>query len=144
LKHLEEFGNIDEDLLDYLEKTRIEIDSITAQVGNQIFWNFIMDKLEKKFTTRDYTRAIDIPDYIAPKGIKEITDALAKKGSQITENLRDEITKEMENVEGFKDTQQTQIEINDRIASKILEDSDIKSFIIDLENIKTKYDWLNY
>ena len=144
LKHLEEFGNIDEDLLDYLEKTRIEIDSITAQVGNQRFWNFIMDKLEKIFTTRDYTRAIDIPDYIAPKGIKEITDALAKKGSQITENLRDEITKEMENVEGFKDTQQTQIEINDRIASKILEDSDIKSFIIDLENIKTKYDWLNY
>ena len=74
MKHLEEFGNIDEDLLDYLEKTRIEIDSITAQVGNQRFWNFIMDKLEKIFTTRDYTRAIDIPDYVAPKGIKEITD----------------------------------------------------------------------
>jgi hypothetical protein len=54
------------------EYKRIEIDLVLKEVGNKRFWDFIIFKLKRLFSTRDYTRAINIPSYITPEPLGEL------------------------------------------------------------------------
>jgi hypothetical protein len=68
------FADLD---IDFLRTSRIEINAVIAQVGDQRFWKFIMDKLQQLYSTRNYNRAIKLPsqdlgsDETDPKRIKE-------------------------------------------------------------------------
>src|SRR5919202_1814808 len=54
--------------VEYVTTRRVEINSVTEELNdNQKFWNWIVEKLRKKFTNWDYTRAVDIPEYVTPK-----------------------------------------------------------------------------
>jgi hypothetical protein len=54
----ENFEGLD---LDYLETKRIHLDIVMEEVGNEKFWQWILDKLEETFPIRNYNRVISIP-----------------------------------------------------------------------------------
>jgi hypothetical protein len=58
----------------------VEIDSVlTALNNNAIFWQFIHFKLQERFPTRNYNRAIDIPEYVIPDCVEELNDIVREK-----------------------------------------------------------------
>ena len=62
-----------EEELEYLKPKRIEIDSVMIAVNdNQKFWDYIVKKLQEKFPTRDYNRAIDIPEHVVPTTLEKL------------------------------------------------------------------------
>ena len=66
--------------LKYVSNKRIEIDSVMAAVNdNAKFWEFILSKIEDKFPTRDYNRAIDIPEYVMPSCLEELNEQVREK-----------------------------------------------------------------
>jgi 5S rRNA maturation endonuclease (ribonuclease M5) len=84
--------------IDYITTKRIEINSVTEELNdNQKFWNWIVEKLRATFTNWDYTRAVDIPEYVIPKPLKSLneniekigTAILKKRGEKLRESLSD-------------------------------------------------------
>jgi hypothetical protein len=53
--------------LRYLRSNRIELGAITAAAGPQRSWEWLKDKILKKFPNRDYTRVFDVPEAVMPK-----------------------------------------------------------------------------
>ncbi len=51
------FKNVD---VDFLDEERVELDAIIAKVGDERFFQYILDTLENLYPTRDYNRAIEI------------------------------------------------------------------------------------
>jgi hypothetical protein len=70
----------------YLKKKRIELDSIIQRVGAEIFWKYIVHKLETEFpATRDYREIVSEPkpeDYY-PDKINESLKYIAKYIKQV-------------------------------------------------------------
>jgi hypothetical protein len=101
-------GKIHDDLLtekiDYVRHKRIEIDRILAAVKNNArFWEFILDKLEERFPTRNYNRAIDVPEYVIPDCVVELNDIVREKATYILKEERSRIQKRFSNNSGFLD-----------------------------------------
>ena len=48
-------------MLDFLDKERVELDAILAKVGDERFFQYILDTLKELYPKRDYNRAIEIP-----------------------------------------------------------------------------------
>ena len=46
--------------MDFLDDERVELDAILAKVGDERFFQYILDTLEELYPTRDYNRAIEI------------------------------------------------------------------------------------
>jgi 5S rRNA maturation endonuclease (ribonuclease M5) len=67
--------------LDYLETKRIEINSITAQLGdNERFYSWIEDRHRKLFPDRDFTRSFIVPEYVKPNVVQELEGLIEGKG----------------------------------------------------------------
>lgn len=103
----ERFKNVD---IEFLKDKRIEIDAILAQVGDERFWEYIMSRLKEIFPTRNYNRAISLPERyskeksdLLPKATKKLVRYimdLTEDGSEETETA---IKKGLEKVDGFLD-----------------------------------------
>jgi hypothetical protein len=105
LKPLQEL-DIDE-TIEYISKKRIEIDSVLATVNdNAAFLNFILSKLEDRFPTRDYNRAIDIPEYVNPPYLEELNKQVREKCTLILKPERNKIRNRFSNTKGFLDVKQ--------------------------------------
>jgi hypothetical protein len=88
--------------LEYLKTKRIEIDSVMIAVNdNQKFWGYILKKLEEKFPTRNYNRAIDIPEHVVPTTIEKLNDMVRIRSTRITQDKRNEISSKYHDYEGF-------------------------------------------
>jgi Protein of unknown function C-terminus (DUF2399) len=105
LKPLQEL-DIDE-TIEYISKKRIEIDSVLATVNdNAAFLNFILSKLEDRFPTRDYNRAIDIPEYVNPPYLEELNKQVREKCTLILKPERNKMRNRFSNTKGFLDVKQ--------------------------------------
>jgi hypothetical protein len=81
-----------EEVVEYVSDKRIEIDSVMAAVNdNARFWKFILDKLEDKFPTRNYNRAIAIPEYVMPACLETLNEKVRKQSTAILEKERAKI-----------------------------------------------------
>ena len=61
--------------IDYISTKRVEINSVTEELSdNQKFWDWIVEQLRAKFTNWDYTRAVDIPEYVMPKPLELLNE----------------------------------------------------------------------
>ena len=70
--------------IDYVTTKRVEINSVTEELNdNQKFWNWIVDKLRAKFANWDYTRAVNIPEYVMPKSLELLNETIEKIGTAI-------------------------------------------------------------
>ena len=133
-------GKIHDDILtekiDYVQHKRIEIDSILAAVKNNArFWEFILDKLEEKFPTRNYNRAVDIPEYVIPDCVVELNDIVREKATYILKEERSRIQKKFSNNRGFLDVTKFDKAIPDHFKKIIEEDNTIKSLLRRIDRI---------
>ena len=93
-----------EEELEYLKTKRIEIDSVMIAVNdNQNFWEYIVKKLEEKFPTRDYNRAIDIPEHVVPTALEKLNDMVRNLSIRLTQDKRNEISDKYHDYKGFID-----------------------------------------
>ena len=60
-------------LLFEIRKRRIEIDTVIAAAGSERFWKYLKTQLEYLFTNRDYNRAIEVPNYVMPEEIEDLS-----------------------------------------------------------------------
>jgi 5S rRNA maturation endonuclease (ribonuclease M5) len=68
--------------LKYTANMRIEIDSVLAKVGNEPFWEYIVDNLVKQFPQRNYNRSINVPQFVMPDVINEFLNKIKKDSKQ--------------------------------------------------------------
>ena len=93
-----------EEELEYLKTKRIEIDSVMIAVNdNQKFLEYIVKKLEEGFPTRDYNRAIDIPEHVVPTALEKLNDMVRILSIRLTQDKRNEISGKYHDYEGFID-----------------------------------------
>lgn len=133
-KHLKEKTKNDPKLknqLDYLKHYRIEIDSVLAEIGNEEFWDYIIQKLVEIFPYRNYNRAIDIDKKsIIPDSLQEFINNTNKIIHRTQEPERQKIMNELENVMGlFDDVEELEIEFEDRLRSIVENNPEVKNKI---------------
>jgi len=122
-----------DDMIDYLDsEKRIEIDSVLRVIGNERFWNFILKELDSVFPTRDYNRAITIPEYVPPKEIDDLIANIKTIVSEFQKDERENISSELVDIEGFIDVKPKEKEIKDRLRANIQDNSEIKDKVMDL------------
>jgi hypothetical protein len=107
------------DKLRFLKHKRIEIDSIIAKVGSEMFWEFVEHKLSERFPTRNYNRAIDIPEFVYPDIVEVMLEQLQKILAVTVKQERQCIENELSKVSGFLDPQEKEQEVESRLKDTI-------------------------
>ncbi len=103
LKPLEQGGKFSgiypKEWIDYITARRIEINSITEELNdNERFWNWIVNKLRARFTNWDYTRAVNIPEYVMPKALESLNENIEKVGTTILKKQREKLRKRVSHI----------------------------------------------
>ena len=125
------------------ENKRIEIDSVLTKVGSKKFWDFLVIRINERFPTRNYNRAITFPKQVLPTVLEELVELASKKVASFLKPEYEKITKELAQVCGFitVDIRVKQEEIVKRLKHKIESDNvvsnkDLESFIKKIEDMK--------
>lgn len=138
IDHIEEIMENDDRFADldieFLKTSRIEINAVIAAVGDQRFWNFIMDKLHELYPTRNYNRAIDLPSEdtdidetdLYPNAIRKLILQVRKIAANAVEETEKKIISEQKNVQGFLDVPKKKQENKDLVIKTIAENENIK------------------
>jgi hypothetical protein len=139
LKPLQVSSVLTEDTVEYVSNRRIEIDSVLAAVNdNAIFWEFILSKLKYKFPTRDYNRAIDIPEYVMPSCLEVLNQKVHKKCTLILKQERNKMKHQFSNTTGFLDIRQFNESLPIHLRKIIESDNRIKPLLSDIESLTLK------
>ena len=129
-KHLEEKAKKDPKLksqLDYLKQHRVEIDSVLAEVGNEEFWNYIIEKLEEIFPNRNYNRAIKVPEYILPEIFEDFKESVINIVSEFQLPIKEGWIERLRDTKGLLDV---------KLYEKII-DEELRSFA-DKDEVENK------
>jgi hypothetical protein len=111
-----------EEELEYLKTKRIEIDSVMIVVNdNQKFWEYIVNKLKEQFPTRDYNRAIDIPEHVVPATLEKLNDMVRILSTRLTQDKRNEISNKYHDYEGFIDDVDEEEKANSEELNTVIE-----------------------
>ncbi|MGA9845829.1 MAG: hypothetical protein WBQ25_26305 [Nitrososphaeraceae archaeon] len=98
----EYYGEYSKEMIDYVEDKRIEINSVIAELDdNARFWGWIIEKLREHFPTRDYTRSVNIPEYVIPESLQLFNDKVKEKGIAIAKEQLDKLQENLSNISGF-------------------------------------------
>jgi hypothetical protein len=77
-------GVYSKEMVRYVEDKRVEINSVVEALNdNSRFWEWIIKKLRNHFTSRDYNRAVDVPEYVMPKCLESLNEKVKEKGIAI-------------------------------------------------------------
>ncbi len=126
------------DKLQFLKHKRIEIDSIIAKVGSERFWKFVEHRLGERFPTRNYNRALEIPEFVYPDILRDILEKLEKRLKASIAAQRQKIINELPNVSGScHNLRQKEEEIGSRLKHKIADDEIIKPLIEKMKKFLT-------
>jgi hypothetical protein len=103
LKPLQEGGELadvyPQDWVDYVEDRRVEINSVVTELDdNAKFWEWIVQKLRDRFDTRNYNRAVDIPEYVMPKCLESLTEEIKEKGTAILKQHREKLQERLSDI----------------------------------------------
>jgi hypothetical protein len=108
--------------LEYLKTKRIEIDSVMIAVNdNQKFWEYLIKKLEEQFPTRDYNRAINIPEHVVPIILERLNDIVRILSTRLTRDKRNEISSKYHDYEGFIDDVDEEEKANSEELKNVIE-----------------------
>ena len=118
------------EMIKYLEdRNRIEIDSVLAAVeDSRIFWDYILEELDAVFKSRDYNRAIDIPNHVKPDLIAKLFTNIENR---LIESQSEEIQKiknEIKDTSGFYYIESKTQELENRIRF-VCNNNDVKKII---------------
>jgi hypothetical protein len=85
--------------INYIATKRVEINSVTEALNdNQKFWDWIVEKLRTSFTNWDYTRAVDIPEYVMPKSLESLNENIEKIGTAIFKKQRYKLSENLSDI----------------------------------------------
>ena len=103
LKPLQEGGELadvyPEDWVDYVEDRRVEINSVVTELDdNAKFWEWIVQKLRDRFDTRNYNRAVDVPEYVMPKCLEYLNVEIKEKGTAILKQHREKLQERLSDI----------------------------------------------
>ena len=111
-----------EEELEYLKTKRIEIDSVMIAINdNQKFWEYILKKLGEQFPTRDYNRAINIPEHVVPATLEKLNDMVRILSTHLTRGKRNEISSKYHDYEGFIDDVDEEEKANSEELKNVIE-----------------------
>jgi hypothetical protein len=103
LKPLQEGGELadvyPQDWVDYVKNRRVEINSVVTELDdNAKFWEWIVQKLRDRFDTRNYNRAVDVPEYVMPKCLEYLTEEIKEKGIAILKKPRKKLQERLSDI----------------------------------------------
>ncbi|MDQ5869603.1 MAG: DUF2399 domain-containing protein, partial [Thermoproteota archaeon] len=121
--------------IEYARRMRIEIDSVLMQVGNEEFWDFLVDKLDEKFPTRNYNRSVQVPESVTPDVVDEFIQRLQNKIKMLLKPEYENERVKLENFEGMLNDgiEQKKEEIIRRFKDIVSKDENLK---VTLEKIQ--------
>jgi len=116
--------------VEYVSSKRIEIDSVMAALNdNAKFWEFILSKLQERFPTRNYNRAINVPECVMPTIIESLNMMVREKAIVASEKERLKLKEEFSNTKGFLDVKQYDVTVAQKLRTIIENDTGIKPFL---------------
>ena len=121
----ERFKDVD---VDFLDEERIELDAILAKVGDEKFFQYILDTLEDLYPKRDYNRAIEIPTEDLGARHEEILATIDTRVEDIISVKSDSIKKELGDVTGFVNVKEKLEEIKARLRKVLADNPDYEDF----------------
>jgi uncharacterized protein DUF2399 len=126
----------DDEKIEYVSNKRIEIDSVMAAVNdNAKFWEFILSKLKEKFPTRNYNRAINMPEYVVPSSLESLNNIVRIKLTSILENERIRMRNKFSSTTGFLDVKGDELSILEQFRVIIENDDSIKPLLEKIDNL---------
>jgi hypothetical protein len=120
--------------IEFLRTKRIEINAIIAKVGDERFWNFIMDKLNERYPIRDYNRAMEPPSKdpdmdeidIYPNPIRKLIQRIRGSRDDAVADIEARIESDQQKVKGFLTISEQKKKNKDRVMKAIAENEDFK------------------
>jgi hypothetical protein len=144
------FKDVDVDFLDY---ERVELDAILAQVGDERFFQYIIDALKEIWPKRDYNRSIEMNDLILLEvpdeklGERlEHEDVIIKINDKIqsfTKPKLDEIKEELKDTTGFLEVKEKRKEIKKRFGEILTKDANYRDFTYKLTELVESHPFFN-
>ena len=134
------FKDVDVDFLDgadpeFKDGERVELDAILAKVGDERFFEYILDTLEKLYPTRDYNRAIEIVIDELGAEHEDTLELIDNKVKDIIDPESEKIKEELKKVEGFVDVKEKLDEIKERLSKTLSDDPDYEDFTTKLADL---------
>jgi hypothetical protein len=71
-------GDTDETYVEFLRTKRFELNTIRKEVGSEIFWKWLRNKILETFPTRNYNRAVFLSDYLLTPTMIRFFEGLKK------------------------------------------------------------------
>jgi hypothetical protein len=127
--------------IDFLKKSKIELDAILAAVGSEKLWKYLMERLKESHPTRDYNRVISSRPsllYHYPQSIKNLVRYMDNHIDSLISKEREKIEAELKDVEGFVEVEKKKKEIEKRLGDIVEADPDLKKMGQKLEELITK------
>jgi len=111
------------------------------EVGAQRFWNWLKDKLIETFPTRDYNRAITVPDYVYTETMTNFIMVLRKSlTNQLKENVSDIERAYRDTKNGFLGTNEALTYTRQYLKKKLENDDNIMRIDSQLQDIIEELD----
>ena len=112
-------------------------------VGNERFWQWVLDKLEKQFPNRDYDRVTDLPKsyQFKPDELDNVDRRVRDYISHIMEPVIEQKIQELKNYAGFiEDVDEYERETYDEIKDYLDENLNLELLQQDLQKILDRWD----
>ena len=119
------FADVD---VDFLDNERVELDAILAKVGDERFFQYILDTLEKLYPTRDYNRAIEIATDELGAEHEETLESIDDRVKEVVNDEADIVKTELKTVKGFIDVKEKLEEIKERLRNTLSDAPDYEDF----------------
>ncbi len=118
--------------LDFLDNERIELDAILAKVGDERFFQYILDTLKKLYPKRDYNRAIQVPAKDFGAKHEDTISLIDARVKDVISPDSDKIKKGLSDVKGFMDVNEELVKIKKRLSKALAKNPDYEDFVIKL------------
>ena len=102
-----------------LLELELELDGILAKVGDERFFQYIIDTLKDLYPKRDYNRAIEIPGYRFHARHEDSIDMIDDQVQHIISRESDKIREELREIPGFINVKEKYDEIEGRLRKEL-------------------------
>jgi hypothetical protein len=139
-----EFDNRFKDAdIDFLYNQRVELDAILAAVGEERFFQYIIDTLKELNPKRDYNRAIEVSSKELGDDYENLITTINNKIAEITKPEVDKIIAELKDIVGFIDVKEKRKGIKQKLVKKLSDNADYKDFADKLTQLVKSHRFFN-
>lgn len=127
--------------IDFLKKNKIELDAILANVGSEMLWEYLMEKLKESYPTRDYTRVVSSKPSLLdhyPQTIRNFDRYIHNHVDSLIAKESEKIESELKDVKGFIEVKEKRKEIDTRLGAIVESDRHLKEIGSKIEELTKK------